>query len=387
MKQLRQTTLLALALLLFAATGNFPQSNMAIEISGSVIDGETGIPVESAAVFLSFTTFHSKTNSKGEFELSNVIPGTYAIICIAENFQKVVQKVGVTGVSNLKANFVLRKEPAVIKNKIIQLGSFLERDKFVEKFKKEFLGESIRTFKCDIINPEVIEFTHNGVQLFAKSIKPIIVLNKSLGYRITVYLNEFEWEWYSDYGSISFDTFFENLTPADSIELLRYSANRKEAYRGSFRHFLRACASRKVSSEGFTVFNADYVPTELGEYEDFKDQVESQRPWQTASLIESIMKKNGENEFFFETDAYLEVVYIENREESNYAWYKERIFGTNEPYEFLDSWVKFPAGKYIFTERGIGLENQTHQKQFFGYWAWKRASDLLPADYEPTEEE
>src|SRR3989339_275877 len=355
MKQLRRLSLLSLAFSLLVTTEITSQTNH-IEIVGSVFDGETGQPIENAVVFLSFTTFHVKTNSKGEFKLSGVIPGTYAIICISDNYQKVIQGIVVTGSINLRANFVLKKQQNVAKNKIMQLTSFIERDKFIE----------------------------NGVQLFAKSEKPIIVLNKSLGYKLNVYLNEFEWEWFTDYGSISFDTFFENLDSSDSTETLRYLANRNEAYKGSFRHFLRACASRKVSSEGFTVFKANYVPTELGEYEDFKDQVESQRPWQTASAIESIMKKNNENEFLFETNACLEVVYTENREEPNYAWYKERIFGANELYDFQDSWVKFPAGRYIFNNRGIGMENDTYQKQLFGYWAWKRVSDLLPHNYEPN---
>ncbi|MDP2037994.1 MAG: carboxypeptidase-like regulatory domain-containing protein [Ignavibacteria bacterium] len=383
MKQLRQFFLLTLVFFSPAFTKSFPQAN-SIEIAGNVIDGETGIPIENVAVFLSFTTFHAKTNSSGEFKLTDVIPGTYAIICIADSFQTVTQRIDVTGVVNLRANFILKKQQSTLKNKIVQMVSFIEPYKFVEKFKKEFFGESIRTFKCDILNPDDIAFTHNGVQLFAKSAKPIIVLNKSLGYKLTVYLKEFEWEWFKDYGIFSFDIFFENMVASDSTEALRFLANRKEAYNGSFRHFLRACASRKVSSEGFTVFNADYVPTELGEYEDFKDQIESQRPWQTAGLIESIMKKNGENEFLFETDAYLEVVYSENCEEPNYALYKERIFGTNETYEFQDSWVKFPAGKYYFNNRGIGMENDTFQKHLFGYWSWKRVSDLLPHNYEPN---
>ncbi len=381
MKQLRQFFLLTLVLFLSTFAKNFSQTN-SIEIAGNVIDGETGVPIENVAVFLSFTTFHTKTNSNGEFKLTDVIPGTYAIICIADSFEQVTQKIDVTGVVNLRANFILKKQESTLKNKIVQMVSFIERDKFVEKFKREFLGEGLRTFKCDIVNPDDIEFTHNGVQLFAKSEKPIIVLNKSLGYKLNIYLNDFKWEWFNDYGSFSFDAFFENLVASDSLESLRYSANRKEAYRGSFRHFLRACASRKIYSEGFKVFETTYVPNELGEYEDFKDQVESQRAWQAARLIESIMKKNVENEFVFETDLYLEVVYTENCEEPNYSSYKERIFGTNETYEFQDSWVKFPAGKYIFNERGIGLENNTYQKQFFGYWAWKRLGDLLPNDYE-----
>lgn len=385
MKQLRQISSLALTLFLFAFAKNFPQSDT-IEILGSVIDGVTRVPVENAVVFLSFTTFHSQTNSKGEFRLSGVIPGTYAMICIADSFPKVTQRIDVTGRVNLRANFVLDKPSQPIK-KVIGLESFIERDKFVEKFKKELLGESIRTFKCSIPNTDDIEFTHNGVELFAKSSKPIIIMNKSLGYKITVYLNEFTWEWFSDYGSISLDTYFENLPPGDSTEALRFLANRKEAYNGSFKHFLRACAARKVFSEGFRVFETAYVPNELGEYEDFKNQVERQRTWQTAGLIESIMEKKGENEFQFNTDSYLEVVYIENKEDPNYALYKERIFATTELYEFQDSWIKFPAGKYIFNERGIGLENRTIQKQVFGYLAWKRLSDSLPSDYEPTEDE
>lgn len=357
----------------------FPQTS--ITIQGNVIDGETGIPIKDAAIFLSFSTFHTKTNILGEYELSAVVPGTYAIVCIADSFQRITQQIDVTGKVNLRANFVLKKTIPPIK-KVIGLETLIEKDKFVEKFKKEFLGEGVRTGKCDIINPEDIEFTHNGIQLFAKSSKPIIVLNKSLGYKISLYINEFGWEWFKDYGSFSFDMYFDEMVPEDSTEALKYFANRKEAYLGSFRHFLRSCAARRVYSEGFRVFSTYFVPDELGDYEDFQMQVVKNRAGDTSRIIEFILQKITETDFAFETDSYLEVVYVENSEDPNYSSYKERIFGSGELYKFQDSWIKFPAGKYFFNSKGIGLENETYQKQLFGYWAWKRVADFLPSNYE-----
>lgn len=358
--------------------------NTNIEIKGNVFDNYTGIPIKEVTVFLSFTTYHTQSNAQGEFLLEGVIPGTYALQFIAEGYQRASVKIDVDGKTNLRANIVLNKIPNNIYKPIQKLGSLIERDRFVEKFKKEFLGEGLRTYKCEIVNENDIEFDHNGVQVFAESKKPIIILNKSLGYKLTVYINKFEWEWFSDFGGFSLDVYFDELKPTDSFEAVRYAANRLESYKGSFRHFLKACADRKVYSEGFVVFEAAYVPNELGNYEEFKDLVESQRSSKVSRLMESIIKKEGD-QFTFDTNSFLEVVYISRREEFNYALYKNRVFGTSDLYDFQDSWVKFPAGKYYFTSRGIGLENEKFSKQLFGYWTWKRVSDILPSDYEPID--
>lgn len=356
-----------------------------IDIFGILIDEETEKPIGKATVFLSFTTYQTTTNSSGVFKLSNVIRGTYVIICFAEGYQKNNFKIVVNGETNLKTILTLKKAKPLTENNISRFPTFIERYKFVEKFKKEFLGESIYTYKCELVNENDLDFTHDGVQLFAQTSKPLIILNKALGYKLTIFLNHFVWEWFSDYGGFSFDVFFEELKPNDSFQAVKYAVNRLEAYKGSFRHFLKSCANGRVKKEGFVVFYANYVPNELGEYEDFKEKVENERSTNVNLLVENILKKNSENEFNIELNGYLEVVYKENKEDYNYATYKERIFGTNQLYEFQDSWVSFPGGKYFFTSRGIGLENKEFSKQLFGYWNWKRVSNSLPSDYEPLE--
>ncbi|KAF0152630.1 MAG: TonB-dependent receptor plug [Ignavibacteria bacterium] len=384
MTQLKVLFLSITAIILFFCSNVYSQ-NDAIKIVGKLLDEETKEPISNVTVFLSFTSYHTQTNMFGEFSIYGVVPGAYSLICVAKGYQKVSLRVDVNGKANLKANIVLKKMTSLNKNDISQVSTFIERHKFVEKFKKEFLGGSIRTYKCEIVNENDITFTHNGIQLFAHSDTPIIIINKSLGYKLTVFLNKFEWEWFSDYGKFSIDMYFDELKPADSFEAVRFAANRLEAYKGSFRHFLRACAIRKVYKEGFVAFLANYVPQELGEYEEFKDQVEDERSSNVMRLIDAIIIENSENEFTIELEGYLEVVYKGRKEEANYTEYKERIFGTSELYDFQDSWVYFPGGKYTFTSRGIGLESEKYSKQLFGYWNWKRVSDLLPNEYEPIE--
>lgn len=356
-----------------------------IEINGKIIDQETEKPIGNATVFLTLTTYHTTSNSNGDFNLSNVMVGTYAIVCVAEGYHKTSFKIFVNGETNLKAILTLKKVLHFNKNNISQFLTFIDRYKYVEKFKKEFLGESILTYKCAIVNENDLEFNHDGVQLFAQASKPLIIINKALGYKLTFFLNHFAWEWFSDYGDFSYDVYFEKLKPNDSFEAVKFSVNRLETYKGSFRHFLKACATNNVFNEGFVLFYANYVPNELGDYDDFKEQIEDVSSSNVKRIIDKIIKKENEDEFSIELNGYLEVVYKEKKEEFNYAAYKERTYGTNQLYDFLDSWITFPGGKYFFTSKGIGLENDQYSKQLFGYWNWKRVYNLLPIDYDPME--
>ncbi|MFA7420296.1 MAG: carboxypeptidase-like regulatory domain-containing protein [Melioribacteraceae bacterium] len=355
-----------------------------IDITGTVIDGESGLPIENAAVFISYTTSGALSDKMGEYKISNVMPGTYTLMCAAVGYNKLTRRIKLEAGRKLQINFTLTIIPIELSEiKIVELTP-TEWERSFEKFKREFLGESSRTYKCEIANPEVLKFNQNLDEVYAFANKPIVVINKSLGYKINIYLKDFVWDKDYDYGKFAYKPYFEELVTKDSLEMIRWNENRKDAYLGSFRHFLRSCASNTLFDEGFRIFLSGSIPGSLGKLHDFELQINRQTKDEVEKVTSVILKRDSTNESTLETDLLLEVVYKNQSEDFNYRWYKERMFGETELYGFQDSWVKFPKGEFTFEDNGISLENEFYKKQFAGYWAWKRVSDLLPYNYSPS---
>jgi hypothetical protein len=134
----------------------------------------------------------------------------------------------------------------------------LQRNENLTIFRNEFLGETINSLNCKITNEDDIRFTYspNKDTLKASSLHPLLIDNKALGYKITYYLDKFEFDKQSKSflfkGNIVFD---EDSTIKDSKKLY-FERQRKQAYLGSRIHFLRALWTNDLNSAGFTVRNS-----------------------------------------------------------------------------------------------------------------------------------
>ncbi|MDP2036273.1 MAG: hypothetical protein Q8L04_02745, partial [Ignavibacteria bacterium] len=105
------------------------------------------------------------------------------------------------------------------------------------------------------------------------------------------------------------------------------------------------------------------------------------------SAIDKILFKKNDSEFVLSYPDFIKVRYFNESEEFNYKWYKEQMFYSTKLDNSQVTWLKFPNGKFAFNKNGIGIEAELFQKQFLGYWAWKRVADLLPDDYKPPKDD
>lgn len=125
-------------------------------------------------------------------------------------------------------------------------------------FKKVFLGSTDNARNCKIINENDITFNYANDRdtLKAFASKPILIHNMSLGYKITYYLDKFEYYkkdrtmFYA--GSLIFN---EDLASDETHKQL-YVERRKDAYLGSRMHFFRALWADDLESAGFRVKNS-----------------------------------------------------------------------------------------------------------------------------------
>lgn len=239
----------ALLLLLFWTSVSFSQY-----IKGKVVD-ELQQPLPGATVYYEGTTYATLSDDKGDFIL---------IHDPKMNRPIVVSYVG------YKTNYVLEYKvgtPIVISmqqdvNSLREV--IIKKDRFSRKekmavFKERFLGRTPFGLRTDIENEEdlVLQYDEENFVLKVSSSKPLIVVNRALGYKINYDLVDFEVQfsmltlnphaiknsYYAGY------TRFEEIKNTSSVQ-----KNREEAYRGSQTHFLRNLTKEIWGGENFVLF-------------------------------------------------------------------------------------------------------------------------------------
>lgn len=133
-----------------------------------------------------------------------------------------------------------------------------ERKEKLTIFRNEFLGTTGNASNCEILNENDIRFIYNADNdtIKAYATKPILINNKALGYKITYYLDKFE---YCKQGNSFFfngNIIFDKDSTTDESKVKYYERKRKNAYIGSRMHFFRALWINDLNSAGFTVRNS-----------------------------------------------------------------------------------------------------------------------------------
>jgi hypothetical protein len=231
-------------------------------------------------------------------------------------------------------------------------------------FKKEFIGESFNSKNCEIQNPWVAEFkeksTTNNVSAFTT--EPIIIINRSLGYQITYYLEEFTY--YN--GNLRFYgfTIFDTLETENEEEKQKWEYNRNLTYTGSILHFFNSLVNNRCFQEGFSVYRIDH------RYSFNSDYVEVS-PELTDPDLRSMIRKIPKDD-----DVYYLIRFDDNIEVRYYL-------RNNTEIDEDDALVHFSRLKMIKPQIRCTQTGWVNMLDFevAGYWANQRTADLLPYEY------
>jgi hypothetical protein len=126
-------------------------------------------------------------------------------------------------------------------------------------FRREFLGITSNALACYITNEKDISFNFGSDSdtLKAYASRPLIIENKAMGYKITYFLDMFEYYRSSKSfifrGSIIFN---EDLTAEGVSEREVFEKKRRYAYLGSRMHFFRSLWEDNLEPSGFNVKNS-----------------------------------------------------------------------------------------------------------------------------------
>ena len=220
------------------------------QLTGSVVEkGNTAIP--GASVFIEGTTMGTQTDANGHFSLKNIPAGRHRLVASMVGYVPKMVLIDFPGKTS-ELTFSLEEDNKTLAE-VRVVGS---QDKIWEKqfraFEKGFLGESYSKKEVYITNREVVDFTENEEAFTAKATQPLQIVNKTLGYKITYFMDNFEkTNSLTAYKGLAS---FEKLVPEDARQERRWQRNRVEAYEGSMKHFLKALVENRLEEEGFNAY-------------------------------------------------------------------------------------------------------------------------------------
>lgn len=223
-------------------------------IKGTILDKQTHNKIPSALVYFSGTFVRTNTDKNGKFELD------------LSKFINMPLTISASGYYSVTLTVVSPEKPVLIylkpkENKLKQVVSNSiaddkEREKNLRLFKNTFLGTTPNARNCQIINENDIEFISSPDTLKALSMKPILVDNKALGYRLTYFMDKFELYKKNNTFSFSGNIFFnEDLVEENKKEF--YEVKRRETYDESVMYFFRSLWKNALDSDGFVVKNME----------------------------------------------------------------------------------------------------------------------------------
>ena len=220
------------------------------QLTGSVVEkGNVSIP--GASVFIEGSTIGTQADANGQKKKKNIPTGRHRLVASMVGYlPKLVSLEFPAKISEL--NFNLEEDNKTL-DEVRVVGS---QDKIWEKqfraFEKGFLGESFNRKEVYITNREVVDFSEDEDVFTAKASQPVQIVNKTLGYKITYFMDNFEkTNSLTAYKGLAS---FEKMVAEDAKQERRWQRNRVEAYEGSMKHFLKALVDNRVEEEGFNAF-------------------------------------------------------------------------------------------------------------------------------------
>jgi hypothetical protein len=348
-----------------------------IVITGKVEDNE-GRPLAYATVFIANSTLGCISGEDGSYRLENIPPGQHVLVVSFVGYNT-FNKSLVIREDDIEQNVVL--EPLRVELDLVEVVERKGKNSWkanYRKFRNYFLGTTGNVSECEILNPEVLRFHYSNEEktLCATANDMLIIENRALGYRIQYILELFEVR--SNGSNIYLGKEkFEPLIPKDEKEKQKWDQYRREAYYGSFRHFLSSVALNTLNKEGFRVMKAN----EMTPFAHQKQEKNTPEPKMSAGidLVGEGTTREYEKFLLFNS-VYLHVRYVYESDNLKAMGYQRTIDKT-QPYQ--ESWIGRLSGKTIFHVDGYLYDPSSII--VYGYWAREKMAEALPLDYFPLE--
>ncbi len=348
----------------------FAQAQPQFQVSGVVLDADTGQPLPNANVFLANTMKGGVTDSNGRFVIPDVPAGTFDLVVSRLGYEVARREIQVAGDLEVTPAFKLRS--LILTGEDVEVTASVPKKwkAQLERFNDLLLSTTSNAKKTNILNPEVLDFREENDGLTATASEPLVIENQALGYKLNLVLVEFvaSSQKLAYKGSIKFD----ELSPSSDKQAEEWRKNRLRTYQGSLRHFLAALSDTtmgpvmRLKQEGFEIFTFKFLW-----------ERETQRLADPLSMDRLFRRNPKSPELYLDFHDYLGVRYIHEREERPFLYYHHltRDAGVQE------SWITLEGRDVKIDHQGRYANELAIAK--YGYWAWERLADMLPYEYSP----
>ena len=252
-------------IILFLVLVNFFQIGYTQIISGTVRDFSDNSIINFASIYISGTYIGTNSDQNGNFELDLSNHGSLPLTISALGYNSETIK----EFSDDKPMIVYLTPKMFELNEVVVAAKSLSKEKKADMklFRNEFLGITDNAHKCVIVNENDVIFNTDSSKDTLKVLtsKPLIINNNGLGYRITYYLDKFEYYKKSKSFLYKGSTVFNEDMTDKLLEKKYFEKKRKNAYLGSRSHFFSSLWTNELKSNGFVVKNS---ADEILRYED-----------------------------------------------------------------------------------------------------------------------
>jgi hypothetical protein len=359
---------LILMLLFFIAFGTKAQETFSIH---GTVNNEKGEAISGATVFIANSKKITATNEKGKFSLESLQPGTYELVVNMLGFNPYTLSITLHEKS---ADIIIPlKENRIALNTVVIKGKpDPSRAFYLALFTRNFIGGSANASRCEILNPEVLNFHYDKVNnaLEASSDGFLTIENKRLGYKVNYLITQFKLDSKNKTLYYEGSVYFEELKGSGSQQK-QWDNNRKIAYEGSVRHFFRAAFSNKVEDEGFLVYEQEERLN--------KNDLTKFTPVNTDSLFTIVNKDFKVLNLKRSRELYI----VYTREAESYDFFKSGR-SINLPLKIASrerqiSGINRILPDSILIDRNGSIPFKTILAK--GYWSWEGVADMIPLDY------
>lgn len=357
-----------------------PTHVWAQQVSGTVIALDSGDPAEGARVFVDGTTAGSVTDASGQFSLPLPPQPSFTIVTYLPGFE--VQE---TAFGTASPGVPLRIELVPVAAAADTPAPTADREPLMRLLTDALFTWSNWGRKCTIVNADalVLRPGPGRDEVSAESRVPIEMINEELGYRMTWYGFRFSGGPYQPV--IQGRVFFEEYGDAKK-SARKWRNNRKEAYRGSFRHFARSLVEERLRRELFGAYHVE-VP---GSLFDGRPVAEMGRDRYGAGTAKPILREASSPDLrtlMFNGWLYVSHPYSGSLD----TQFVERYWPVSTTRDLLleqtsnsGSWILLSSSSVTLDRMGVMLDQPAHEWiQIEGAMGMRRIDRLLPNDYEP----
>jgi hypothetical protein len=385
-------------------------SQASLSITGTIKD-KKGEVIPGAAVYLSGYQIATVANNDGRFTLGNLKPGNYELLVQVIGFTPQNKNVILLD-KTVNVDIILSENVTELTEVVIKADP--NRQRYINMFKANFIGNTPNAKQCKILNPEVIQTDYDPAKrlLTVTATDFLIIENKALGYRIKYLLNFFENDEKANVVFYSGHPHFEEMERKESRRK-KYAKPRAIAYAGSSQHFFTALYHNRIAEEGFKINKIAKIPNKARPSDDiinanisrlsrtyygdsrlngmFTDSLRYWRNMRTEPatlsvlnrsevLVDTLVKQLFSNVKSVAYNDALYVIYTNERETTDYT--NMSGHSVNRPLDIPNFQISVvhqllsPASFYenggIFDPRALLYE---------GFWAYEKVADMVPMDY------